>query len=68
MTTALVHWIAHRSVVSLLSDGVRGCSVNGHRIVGIRCVVAKPTATGTALNIVNRERNLPVAVQSRLGN
>ena len=36
MTIALVYWIAHRGVVSLLYDGVRGCSVNGHRIVGIR--------------------------------
>ena len=68
---ALVFWIAHRSVVSLLSHGFTGCFCNGHRIVGIRrvgpyCMVARPT--GRPLNVLNRERNLPVAVQSRLSN
>ena len=66
MTIALVDWIAHRSVVSRLSHGFTGCFCNGHRIVGIRrvgpyCMVAQPT--GRPLNVLNRERNLPVAVQ-----
>lgn len=71
MTIALVDWIAHSSVVYLLSHGFTGCFCNGHRIVGIRrvgpyCVVAHPN--GTPFNVLNRERNLPVAVQSRLSN
>ena len=54
---------------SLLSHGFTGCSVNGHRIVGILRI-------GTPLNALNRARNLlgpadPVASSlrtSRLGN
>ena len=51
MTIALVCWIAHRIV--------------GIRRAGPYCVVAHPN--GTPLKALNHERNLPVAVQSRLG-
>ena len=71
MTTALVCWIAHRSVVSLLSHGFTGCFCNGHRIVGIRrngpsCMVAHPI--GPPLNALNRELNrlLPAEPIARL--
>ena len=58
MIIALVYWIAHRSVVSLMSHGFTGCYCNGHCIVGIRrvgpyCVVAVQSRLGTSCVITS---------------